>query len=135
MARTTDDMPTISGALEELSDKEVEKIDRIFNDPDFFESLTGLLMICGGFDGADEDYLQEVYNEICEVTEQDATEYADSIDMENIDLEDIITKMAKLPTVMKATVATIIGRLCEEAEDDEEGTLQYIIDQFSAMID
>lgn len=135
MTRTTDDMPTISGALEELSEREVEKIDRIFDGPDFFDSITGLLLICGGFEGANEDYLNEVYNEICEVTQQDPTEYADTIDLDNYDIDDVLAKLSKVHPVMKATVATIVGYMCQDSVDDEDGTLQEIIDQLTAMID
>lgn len=128
-----EEIPTISWALQQLAEKELQKIDKIFVDPDFFASVTAIMMIGVGHEGASEEAFGNIYNEICEITENDPETYSDSIDFDNLDLEDLMAKIAKLPPAMKATVAANFAAIAEDAEDDEDGQLEWIAKQLEAM--
>ncbi len=121
-----EEIPELAEVINQLSDKESSKIDRIFYDPDFFYSLACCIGMASNIDGANQDILGQSIAEICQLIETDTDEYIDSLDLENFDIEDAFAKFAKLPPTLRGYIMATIGISLEDCDDDDEDAVYML---------
>lgn len=115
-----EETPSLADIISQLSDKETSKIDRIFDDPDFFYSLGCSIAMASNIDGASEDILGKAIADICQLIEADTDEFIDGLDIDNFDIDEAFAKFAKLPTSVKGYIMVTIGSAMEECDEDDE---------------